>query len=142
MALGPAEHLLNGLAHPPTDRIARVAGRSTVDCRPPVRRVLRDMRRHIVLAQIGDEAGHIIGLVGTERDPVIARSGRTISSAAARSAVPVAKVNSVSTTRACRFSIRTCPKWASLAGCPGPLRYNRASGSVVEACVSLLRFSP
>src|SRR4029077_9332368 len=40
--LGPAEHLLNALAHPPTDRIARVAGRSTVDCRPPVRRVLRD----------------------------------------------------------------------------------------------------
>src|SRR6516162_11548498 len=66
--LGPAEHLLNALAHPPTDRIAGVAGRSTVDCRPPVRRVLRDMRRHIVLAQIGDEAGHIIGLVGTERE--------------------------------------------------------------------------
>src|SRR6516225_4468300 len=95
--LGPAEHLLNALAHPPTDRIARVAGRSTVDCRPPVRRVLRDMRRHIVLAQIGDEAGHIIGLVGTERDPVIAGRAATISSAAARSAVPVAKVNSVST---------------------------------------------
>src|SRR6516225_2618417 len=55
--LGPAEHLLNALAHPPTDRIAGVAGRSTVDCRPPVRRVLRDLRRHIVLAQIGDEAG-------------------------------------------------------------------------------------
>src|ERR1700757_3882474 len=71
--LGPAEHLLNALAHPPTDRIARVAGRSTVNCRPPVRCVLRDMRRHIVLAQIGDEAGHIIGLVGTARDPVIAR---------------------------------------------------------------------
>ena len=34
------------------------------------------MRRHIVLAQIGDEAGHIIGLVGTEGDPVIAQSGR------------------------------------------------------------------
>src|SRR6516225_8731380 len=66
--LGPAEHLLDALTHPP-DRIAGVAGRSTVDCRPPVRRVLRDMRRHIVLAQIGDEAGgHIIGLVGTERD--------------------------------------------------------------------------
>ena len=29
-----------------------------------------------------------------------------------------------------------------MAGWPGPLRYNRASGSVVEACVSLLRFSP
>ena len=60
--LGPAEHLLNTLTHAPTDRMARVAGRSTVDCRPPVRRVLRYMRRHIVLAQIGDEAGHIIGL--------------------------------------------------------------------------------
>src|ERR1700753_1223683 len=29
--LGPAKHLLNALAHPPTDRIARVAGRSTID---------------------------------------------------------------------------------------------------------------
>jgi hypothetical protein len=38
-------------------------------------RVLRDMRRHIVLAQISDKPGHIIGLVGTERDPVIAGTG-------------------------------------------------------------------
>src|SRR5580693_4944039 len=31
--LGPTKHLLNALAHPPTDRIAGMAGCSTVDCR-------------------------------------------------------------------------------------------------------------
>src|SRR5712672_3944165 len=34
--LGPAEHLLNALADPPTDRIAGVAGRPAVDSRSPV----------------------------------------------------------------------------------------------------------
>jgi hypothetical protein len=32
--------------------------------------------------------------------------------------------------------------WQSLASLPEPLRYSRASGSVVEACVSLRRRSP
>jgi hypothetical protein len=44
---------------------ARVAGRSTIDGRSPIGGVLRHMRRHIVLAQIGDKLGHIVGLVGT-----------------------------------------------------------------------------
>ena len=34
--LGPAKHLLNALAHPATDRIARMAGRPTVDRRAPM----------------------------------------------------------------------------------------------------------
>src|SRR5204862_910370 len=32
--------------------------------------------------------------------------------------------------------------WQSLASLPAPLRNRRASGSVVEECVSFLRFSP
>src|SRR5258707_10009900 len=109
--LGPAEYLLDALAHPPTDRIAGVAGRPAVDCRSPVRGVLRHMRRHIVVPQIGHKPGHVVSLVCTERDPMIAAA--TISSPASRSAVPVARVRRVSTTKACRFSIRTCPRYAS-----------------------------
>ena len=42
----------------------------------------------------------------------------------------------------CRFSISRCPMKHSREGWPSALRYSLASGSVVEACVSLLRFSP
>src|SRR5579862_2519169 len=65
-----------------------------------------------------------------------------IALAASRSAVPVAVVVAVATTRPFRFSIGTCAMWHSWEGCPADLRNSRASGSVVEACVLLLRFSP
>ena len=68
----PAKHLLNALAHPATDRIARVAGRATVDGRAPIGGVLRPMRRPVARPQIVDKAGHIVGLVGPERDPMTA----------------------------------------------------------------------
>jgi len=55
-----------------------------------------------------------------------------MSTAATRSAVPVAWVTSVCTANPLRFSINTCPRWFSLASFPGPLRYRRASGSVVD----------
>ena len=67
--LSPAEDVLDALADPPTDRIAGVAGRPPVDCRAPVGGVLRHMRRHVVLSQIANKPGHIIGLVGAQRDP-------------------------------------------------------------------------
>jgi hypothetical protein len=72
--LGPAKHLLNALAQLPTDRMAGMAVRSPVDGRAPVRCVLSDMRRHMVRTQIGDKLGHIIGLVGAKRDPMMAGS--------------------------------------------------------------------
>src|SRR6267378_2312327 len=90
--LGPAEYLLDALAHPPTDRIAGVAGRPAVDGRSPVRGVLRHMRRHIVVPQIGHKPGHVVSLVCTERDPMLPGRAATISSPASRSAVPVARV--------------------------------------------------
>src|SRR5882724_11781733 len=62
--------------------------------------------------------------------------------AATRSAVPLHWSNSVSTTSPFRFSIITLPQYASLASWPPLLRASRASGSVVDWCVSLLRFSP
>jgi hypothetical protein len=69
-------------------------------------------------------------------------SSPTIPVAASRSAVPVACVVSVCTTRPWRFSIATWPMWQSFAAWPWAFLYSRASGSVVEVWVSLLRFSP
>src|SRR5438045_7618645 len=76
LELGPAKHLLNALALPPTDRIAGMAGCPTVNCRSPIGGVLRHMRCDIALAQIGDKLGDIVGLVGPQRDPMIAGSVR------------------------------------------------------------------
>jgi hypothetical protein len=45
-------------------------------------------------------------------------------------------------TKPCRCSISTCPTEQSFASWPVPLRYSRASGSVVEAWLSLVRRSP
>jgi len=42
--LCPTKHFLNALAHPPTDPIARMAGRPPIDGRSPIGGVLRDVR--------------------------------------------------------------------------------------------------
>src|SRR5215467_469480 len=65
-----------------------------------------------------------------------------MSRAAARSAVPLASVSRASTMSPLRFSVSRWPMWQSFASFPAPLRNSRASGSVVEKCVSFLRFSP
>ena len=57
-------------------------------------------------------------------------------------AVEEPSVRRASTISPLRFSIIRCPMWQSLASLPAPLRNKRASGSVVEECVSFLRFSP
>src|SRR5271169_1770998 len=62
--------------------------------------------------------------------------------AARRSAWPEARVVTAPTIRPLRFSISAWPMKHSRASLPGPLRKRRASGSVVEACVSFLRRSP
>src|ERR1700747_2889419 len=75
---------------------------------------------------------------------VLARPALSLimSRAALRSDVPLASVNLASTISPWLFSIIIWPMWQSLASFPTPLRNSRASGSVVEACVSLARFSP
>src|SRR6266403_5090130 len=148
--LGPAEYLLDALAHPPTDRIAGVAGGPPVDCRPPVRGVLRHMRRHIVVPQIGHNPGHVVSLVCTERDPMIAgtrrhhleprlplcRAGCQGQTRVDHQSVPVLHQNVPQIRQLGRLT------WPPAFARAGSLRYNRALGSVIEACVSLLRFSP
>ena len=47
-----------------------------------------------------------------------------------------------SAIRPCRFSISRCPRYASRDSAPFDLRYNRASGSVFDACVSFFRLWP
>jgi hypothetical protein len=69
-------------------------------------------------------------------------SRSSMASATSRSAWPEARVSSASTTSPCRFSISTCPTKQSFASWPGPLRYSRASGSVIEAWLSVVRRSP
>jgi uncharacterized protein with beta-barrel porin domain len=59
-----------------------------------------------------------------------------------RSAWPEARVVTAPTIKPLRFSISAWPTKHSRASLPGPLRRRRASGSVVEACVSFLRRSP
>src|SRR5690606_21478983 len=65
-----------------------------------------------------------------------------IASAASRSARPLDSVVSTSTIRPLRFSIITWVMYASFASEPADLRDRRASGSVLDSCVSLLRRSP
>ena len=82
--------------------------------------------------------GYLFGRV----DAQLRKFSAFISKAASRSAVPSACVNIAFTISPLRFSINTCPRYPSLASWPDPFRYNRASGSVFDSCVSLLRFSP
>jgi hypothetical protein len=63
-------------------------------------------------------------------------------SATSRSAVPLASLTRSPTSSPWRFSIKAWPMKQSLASLPLPLRKSLASGSVVEACVSLVGCSP
>ncbi len=83
-------------------------------------------------------------LVGAQRAGAAAarRLGAEHRSAASRSAGPSAVVACASTISPWRFSISTCPRYARRASPCDDLRYSRASGSVVDACVSLVRVWP
>jgi hypothetical protein len=105
--LAPAERLLDELAFALAHLVALVA------CRPAVDRgafdLRRDVRRHALLPEIGDEVGRVVALVGSQRQAERGSCRSIIASAACRSALPVAAVASACTTRPCRFSISACP---------------------------------
>jgi hypothetical protein len=96
------------------------------------------------------EAGDIVGLVGSERHPVTAGSGRrhverglafrhTGDQGQTRvdhQSMPVLHQNMAQIGQLGRLAWPPCFRRGRLS------RYNRASGSVVEVCVWLLRFSP
>ncbi|MNF88062.1 hypothetical protein D3C84_705470 [compost metagenome] len=66
----------------------------------------------------------------------------SISRAASTSARPLNSVHSTSTIRPLRCSIIVCAMCARRLASPLLLRASRASGSVVDWWVALLRFSP
>lgn len=69
--------------------------------------LLRDVRCDLQFAQLIDELGGVVALVGTQRRAGFRDAPFAIVSAASRSAVPVASVVSASTTMPLRFSIST-----------------------------------
>src|SRR4029077_5040479 len=99
-------------------------------------------RRHdgisLVLLPLLPQIGTSVERTRTVLGP--SRSNR--SSAASRSALPLASLRKVCSNSPFRFSINTCPMWLSLAWLPLDLVNNRASGSVVDSWVWFLRFSP
>ena len=139
--LHPAERLLDALADPLAERVAGMARDPAVD-RRAARGVLRDMRRDVEDTDGGDEVRGIIALVGAECGRWRPVWPASMAPAAARSAVPVAAVSMASTSSPLWFSMSRWPIWQSFASLPRPRRIKRASGSVVEAWVALVRFSP
>ena len=138
----PAKHFLDPLADAQADRIAGVSGGAAVDGRASAVGVLGGVRRDRLDPEVGDEAGGVVGLVHPERlvmgtGPIadhvqrrlaLGRAGRPRQPGIDRRAIPVLHEH------------------IAHIGQPGrltrPLRMSRASGSVVDAWVSLLRFSP
>jgi hypothetical protein len=91
--------------------------------------------------QLQDEIASVLVLVGPHGDrPALGasspRAPRPLSASAARGTVSVAD------DEPWRFSIRAWLMTQSLASFPCSFRNSRASGLVVEACVSLRRRSP
>src|SRR5665213_48038 len=141
--LHPAEGFLDSFADAQAGHVAVVPSGPSVDGAAPVAGVLGHVRGHLQGAAAGDEARRVEPL----SPPTVRRRARAGSrasrvSAVSRSAYPVAEVSSMSAISALRFSMRRWPASLSLAATPLPLRARRASGSVVEWWVSLLRFSP
>src|ERR1700709_1031463 len=137
--LDPAEHPLDPLALLLADAIAPMACGAAIDCRAAAIGVLRDVRRHAKLTDVGDEIGGVVSLVATHGDPVaplqcahhLDRSLALCRAASLghrrRHNQPVAILHQ---------HVTQVAEFGSLARC---LLVEPASGSVVEACVSLLR---
>jgi hypothetical protein len=65
--LHPAEPLLDALSDALTEFATRMTGCATIYC-GSASCVLRDVRRHVDLAQFHDEVGRIETLIGCQRD--------------------------------------------------------------------------
>src|SRR4051812_2390326 len=121
-----------------------MAGGLAIDRRAAMAGVLGDLRGRVRLLQGGggQAAGRSEVLVAAHGDPVPAGDRRHHGACATSrsAAVPLAAAPTrPSTISPLRFSISERPMNDSLASLPLPLRNNLGSGSVVEACVSLVR---
>lgn len=137
--LHPAEHLLDPFTDAQARSVRGVPGCALVQRTAAL--LGRDVRRDARFAKSLDEIADVVAAGATECTAAFFPSLPSISRAASRSAVPVASVSRVSTTKPLRFSIRTWPCSASSDSVP-LRRARRASGSVVDSCVAFVRRSP
>ena len=140
--LAPAERFLDALALLLAHRIARVPRCAAVDRRTAARVVLRDVRRDAQRAQVVDERGRVVPLVGAERQPPPPGRCRTImASAASRSAYPDAAVSWPRRSGRCGSPSTHGRDRRAWPPCPGPC--DRAwPRHLVERCVAFDRFWP
>src|SRR6266511_2230996 len=142
--LQPAKDLFHPLTLLLADRITGVARCPRVDRTLAPLIVLGHMRCGVQVSRLLHELLDLVSYALSA--PTVTRRSPGIASiifiAADGSALPVAGSTSTSTANPLRFSINTWPLMLSLASLPAPLRASMASGSVVDACVSLDRFSP
>ena len=128
--LDSAEALFDALAQPLAGGVARMAGGASVDAglarlaQLAHSAVDRDVRSDTMVAQGVHEGGHVIGLVGAQRDAAARRWPRCtgMASAASGSALPEARVSAASKISALRFSTKRWPMQHSRVDWPSPLR--------------------
>ncbi len=107
--LQPAEDLFHALPRPLAHRITGMPRRPAIERTGP-RGVLGDVGRHLQSAQRLHEGPGIVRFLGADGHAVLREAADGRSHAVSRSACPVARVTSVSTTNPCRFSISTWPR--------------------------------
>src|ERR1700758_2192432 len=66
--LAPAEGLLDALPFPLAHRVSRMPRGAAVDRRTPSADILRNMRRHVERAHVGDERSRVVALVASKSD--------------------------------------------------------------------------
>jgi hypothetical protein len=87
----PTTDFLDAFSLTLTDLVADVPLRAAIDTASPAD-VLGDVRCYVACAKIGGEFGDIVSLIGSKRNASASRRASTNTSAASRSAVPVACV--------------------------------------------------
>ena len=96
--LDPGEHFFDALAYALAQRISLARRQRVVDVGAPTRLVAGDVRRCPGGLAESNELGRVVALVGANGDPPPVRPASSIASAASRSASPVARLTSPSTT--------------------------------------------
>src|SRR5439155_17384 len=122
--------------------VARVAGGPAVDRAGAVRGVLRHVRGHAEQPDGGDEVPRVVPLVGSEGDPPRRRQGSEQLQRRGPLGVAAGGDDAAADGETIAVLHHHVAGIAELGFVPWPLRASRASGSVVEPWVVLLRRSP
>jgi len=137
----PAQNLFETLAFPLTHGIARMVGGVRINGTRAPARMLGDMRRHPQLAQFVDEVAGVIALVRPQCRPLLPRN--PLSHRLGR--LPLGRPRRLRHAgvdhQAVPMLHQHMPQITQLRLLPLAFLNRRASGSVVEACVALVRRS-